>query len=83
MQEDALIAKELNEFFNNVVSTLNITENSSNTTRASEGITDAINKAIDKYKFHQNVLLLQKALKNQDVFFIHNSWGGCRKRNQR
>ena len=72
MQGDDLIAKEVNEFFKNVVSTLNITKNSFITTRISGGITDPIDKAIDKCKFHQSILLIQKTKKPQ-YFFIQNS----------
>ena len=57
LQDDDLIAKELNKLFKNVVSTLNIKENRFITNRPSDGITDPIVKAIDKYKFHPSVLL--------------------------
>ena len=36
--------------------------------RAWDGITDLIDKAIDKYEFHPSILLIQKDLKNHDVF---------------
>ena len=68
MQDDDLIAKELIKFFKNVVSTLNIKENRFITNRSSDGITDPIDKAIVKYKFHPSILLIQKHLKNHDVF---------------
>ena len=68
MQDNDLIAKELNKFFKNAVSTLNIKENSFITNRPLDGITDPIDKAIDKYKFHPSILLIQKHLKNHDVF---------------
>ena len=68
MEDDDLIEKELNEFFKNAMSSLNIRENSSITTRTSYDITDLIDKAIDKYKFYQSTLLIQKHLKNYDVF---------------
>ena len=74
MQDDDLIAKELNKFFKNAMSTLNIKENSFITNRSSDGITDPIYKTIDKYKFHPSILLIQKHKKNHDVFFfIQNS----------
>ena len=50
------------------MSALNITENSFITTRTSYDITDLIDKAIDKYKFHSSTLLIQKNLKNDDAF---------------
>ena len=65
LQDDRLIAKELNEFFKNV------TKNSFIATRTSDCITDPIVKAIDKYKFHPSILFLQKHLKKR--FFIQNS----------
>ena len=68
MQGNDLIAKELNEFFRNVVSALNIAENSFIKTRTSDGITDPIDKAIDK--FHLSILLIQKHLKNNDGFSL-------------
>ena len=68
LQDDDLIAKELNKFFKNAVSTLNIKEKSFITSRSLDGITDPIDKAIDKYKFHPSILLIQKHLKNHDVF---------------
>ena len=66
MQDDDLIAKELNEFFKNAVSTLNIAENSFIKTRTSDGITDPIDKATGK--FHPSILFIQKHLKNHDDF---------------
>ena len=68
LQDDDLIAKELNKFFKNVVSTLNIKENKFITNSSSDGITDPADKAIDKYTFHPSILLIQKHLKNHDLF---------------
>ena len=68
MQDDDQIAKELNKFFKNAVSTLNIKENRFITNRSSDGITDPVDKAIDKYKFRPSILLIQKHLKNHDIF---------------
>ena len=68
LQDNDLIAKELNKFFKNAVSTLYIKENRFITNRSSDGITDPIDKAICKYKFHSSILLIQKHLKNHDVF---------------
>ena len=67
LQDDDLIAKELNKFFKNAVSILNIKENRFITNRSSDGITDPVDKAIDKYKFHPSILLTQKHLKNHDM----------------
>ena len=68
MQDDDQIAKELNKFFKNAVSTLNIKENRFITNRSSDGITDPVYNAIDKYKFYPSILLIQKHLKNHDIF---------------
>ena len=50
------------------MSTLNVKENRFITNRSSNGISDPIDKAIDKYKFHPSILLIRKHLKNHDVF---------------
>ena len=68
MQEDDLIAKELNEFFKNDVSALNIKENSFITNMKSDDITDPIDEASDKYKFRASILLIEKHLENRDIF---------------
>ena len=68
LQDDDLIAKELNKFFKNAVSTLNIKENRFITNRSSDDITDPVDKAIDKYKFHPSILLIQRHLKRHDIF---------------
>ena len=70
LQDDDQIAKELNKFFKNAVSTLNIKENRFITNRSSDGITDPVDKAIDKYKFHPSILLIQKHLKT--TIFFHS-----------
>ena len=83
LQDDDLIAKELNKFFKNAVSTLNVKENRLITNRSSDGITDPVYKAIDKYKFHPSILFNTKKSKKPRCFFIQNSWDRWhRKRNQ-
>ena len=68
LQDNDMIAKELNKFFKNAVCTLNTKENRFITNRSSDDISDPIDKAIDKYKFHSSILLLRKHKKNHDVF---------------
>ena len=68
LQDDDPIAKKLNKFFTNVVSSLNIKENRFIINRSSDGITDPIDKAIDKYKFPPSILLIRKHLKYHNVF---------------
>ena len=63
-----MIAKELNEFFKNAVSALNVKENRIITNRSSDVSTEPIDKAIDKYKFHPSILLIQKHVKNEMFF---------------
>ena len=70
LQDDDLIAKKLNKCFKNVVSTLNIKENRFITNRSSDDISDPIDKAIDKYKFHPSILLIRKHLKNHHAFSV-------------
>ena len=76
LQEDDLIAKELNEFFKNAVSVLNIKENRIITNRSSNFSTEPIDKVINKYKFHPSILLIQKTSKKPRCFFIENSRDG-------
>ena len=63
LQDDGVIAVELNKFFKNAVSTLNIKENRLTTNRSSDGITDPVDKAIDK-----EYSLIQRHLNNHDIF---------------
>ena len=50
------------------MSTLNFKENRFITNSSSGDISDPIDKAIDKYKFHPSILLIQKHLKNEMFF---------------
>ena len=69
LQDNNLIAKELNKFFKNTVSTLNIIENWFITNGSSDGITDPIDKATEKHKFHPSIFLIRKPLKTT---FFHS-----------
>ena len=53
--ENELIAKKLNNFFNNAVSTLNIKKNIFVTNRISDDLIDPIEKTIEKYKFRSSI----------------------------
>ena len=66
---DDFIAKKLNIFVKNAASTLNIIKNSFITNMKSDDITDPIDKAIDKYKFHPSIFLRKKHL-NTTMFFL-------------
>ena len=59
LQDDKNIAEEMNSFFKSAVLTLDIKENSYITNHNIPYITDPIEKAIEKYKFHPNVLLIK------------------------
>ena len=68
LQDDDMISKDLNEFFKNAVSILNINKNSFITNRTSDNVTDSIDKAIDKHKFHLSIPLTEQHLENHDIF---------------
>ena len=50
------------------MSTLNIKENRFITNRSSDGTTDPLDKAIDRYKLHRSILLIQERRQNHNVF---------------
>ena len=54
LQDDSEVAEELNGFFKEAVSTLDVNENSYIIDPDSINISDPIEKAISKYKFHPN-----------------------------
>ena len=62
------------------MSTFNIQESSFITNRSSDGITDPKDKAINKCKFHPSTLLIQKHLKNHDVFSFKTVETGIKKK---
>ena len=61
--DDSKIAEEMNNFFKNAVSTLNIKENSFIINHDNSHITDPVEKAIEKYKFHPSILLIKEKTK--------------------
>ena len=58
LQDDSEVAEELNNFFKEAVSTLDVNENSYILNPDSINISDPIEKAISKYKFHPSILLI-------------------------
>ena len=65
------------------MSTLNIKENRFITNRSSDGITDPLDKAIDRYKLHRSILLIQEHRQNRNVFsFKTVAIGDIEKKNQ-
>ena len=67
LQDDQKIADELNSF-KNAVSNLNINENTYIINHDSSNLSDPVDKAICKYKFHPSVLLIKSKLENQMLF---------------
>ena len=68
LQDDSEVAEELNNFFKEAVSTLDVNENSYIINPDSINISDPIEKAISKHKFHPSILLLKDKIVNQDKF---------------
>lgn len=68
MQDDDLIAKKLDVFFKNDVSTLNANGNTFIANRTLDALTDLIEKAIGKCKFHPSIFLTQKQFERSNIF---------------
>ena len=69
LQDDSEVAEELNNFFKEAVSTLDVNEDSYITnTQNGIHISDPIEKAITKFKFHPSILLIHDKIVNQDKF---------------
>ena len=68
LQDDSEVAEELNTFFKEAVSTLDVNENSYIINTDSINISEPIEKAISKYKFHPSILLVNDKIVNQDKF---------------
>ena len=66
-QDDQKISDELNTFFKNAVSNLNINENTYLINHDSGNFSDPVDKAICKYKFHPSILLIKSKLENQKL----------------
>ena len=56
-QNDREIANELNTFFKNTVSNLEINENPYIINQVSDDVLDSVEKFINKYQFHPGILL--------------------------
>ena len=59
----------MNNFFKNAVSELDVKENSYIINQNVSSITDPIEKAIEKYKFHPNILLIKEKTKCSNASF--------------
>ena len=58
LSKDKVVADEINSFFKNATKKLGITENTYIVDNSND-ITDPVNKAIDKFKNHPSILLIQ------------------------
>ena len=68
LQNDSKIAKKLNEFFKNAVSTLGITENSFIINEEYENISDPVQRAIVKFESHPSISLIKNKITNGNNF---------------
>ena len=68
LQDDSEVAEELNNFFKEAVSTLDVNENSYIINLDTINTSDPIEKAISKYKFHPSILLIKDKIVNQEKF---------------
>ena len=68
LQDNQKIADELNTFCKNEVSNVNINENTYITNHDSGNLSDQVDKAICKCKFHPSNLLIKSKLENQNFF---------------
>ena len=66
LQDDSEVVEELNNIFKEAVSTLDVNRNSYITNPDSINISDPIEKAISKYKFHPSILLINGKIVHQD-----------------
>ena len=64
--EKNIVSEELKNFFQNVIKTLNINENS----YIVDSITDPVDKAINTNKNHPSILLIKQKLENVDHFLF-------------
>ena len=68
--KDQNIADELNTFFKDAVSNLNINENTYIINHDLDNGLDSVDKAICKYKFHSSILLIKSKLENHKFFLF-------------
>ena len=68
LQDDKKIAEELNTFFKNAVSTLDINENSSIINQNFQNFDDPVDRAIEMYKYHPSIILINQKIGNQNKF---------------
>ena len=71
IQNDQEIANELNTFFKDTVSNLNINKNPYIINQVSDDSLGPVEKYINKYKFHPSILLIKNRIKIQNLFSFH------------
>ena len=71
IQSDQEIANELNTFFRDTVSNLNINKNPYIINQVSDDSLDPVEKCINKYKFYPSILLIKNRIKVQNLFSFH------------
>ena len=65
------LAEELNTFFKNAVSTLDINENSSIINQIFLNFDDLVDRAIEMYKYHPSIILINQKIGNQINFHLN------------
>ena len=68
LQDDKKMAEELNIFFKNAVSTLDINENSSIINQNFQNFDDPVHRAIEMYKYHPSIILIKQKIVSQNKF---------------
>ena len=71
LQNDQEIANELNTFFKNTVSILEINENPYIINQFSDDILDPVEKCIDNYEFRWSMLLNRNRINIQNLLSFH------------
>ena len=72
LSNDKVVADEINSFFKNASKNLGITENTYIVDNSND-ITDPVNKAIDKFKNHPSILLIQRKVANDSTFSFNEA----------
>ena len=72
LSNDNVVADEISSFFKNATKNLRITENIYIVDNSND-ITDPVNKAIDKFKKHPSILLIQSKVANDSIFSFNEA----------
>ena len=71
IQNDQEITNELNSFFKDTVSNLEMNENPYIINQVSDDVLDPVEKCINKYHFHPSILLIKNRIKLPNLFSFH------------